>query len=96
MKYQNSLAAYDYLKTTTKQKYIPVGCVPSGGVSAPGGCLPAKAVSARGGVSAQVGMCLRRGVSVCAGGLSACQIPPMNRMTDMCKNITLPQLHCGR
>ena len=22
--------------------------------------------------------------------------PPVNRITDMCKNITLPQLHCGQ
>ena len=22
--------------------------------------------------------------------------PPVNRMTDVCKNITLPQLRCGR
>ena len=24
------------------------------------------------------------------------QLPPINRITDACKNITLPQLRCGR
>ena len=54
--------------------------------------------------------CLPRGVSaqggVCPGGMSeqggVCPgdvwqtPPPMNRMTNRCKNITLPQLRCGR
>ena len=35
---------------------------------------------------------LRRGVS--AGGYG--RPPPVNRMTDRCKNITLPQLRCRR
>ena len=47
------------------------------------------------GGSAQEG-CLsaRRGVCLLGG---VCQThPPVNRMTDRCKNITLPQLRCGR
>ena len=54
-------------------------------------------------VSAQGDVCLG---SVCLGGVSAwggclprgvsARYPPVNRMTDGCKNITLPQLRCGR
>ena len=39
------------------------------------------------------------GGGVCPGGClpSACwDTPPVDRMTDACKNITLPQLRCGR
>ena len=46
----------------------------------PGGCLPR-------------GVCPEEGVST-QGGVSA-QPPPPPR-TDRCKNITLPQLRCGR
>ena len=52
----------------------------SGGFS-PGG-LP-------GGVSAQGG-CLS------GGGVCVADSPPVNRITDRCKNITLPQLRCER
>ena len=41
------------------------------------------------GVSAQGGGCLPGG-----GGMA--DTPSVNRITDRCKNITLPQLHCGR
>ena len=51
------------------------------GVSAPGGCLLPKGVSAPGGVSAAVG------VVVSEHALR--QTPPVNRMTNRCKNITL-------
>ena len=55
------------------------------GVSAcQGECLPAG-----GG-----GICLPRGVVCLPGG--ACLQDPLDRMTDACKNITLPQLRCGR
>ena len=37
------------------------------------------------------GMCLPGG-DVCR----VCVYPPVNRMTDACENITLPQLRCGR
>ena len=30
------------------------------------------------------------------GGWCVADPPPMDRMTDTCKNITLPQLRCGR
>ena len=50
------------------------------------------------GVSARGGVCLggvsTQGDGVCQAGV--CQTPPMNRITDRCKNITLPQLCCGR
>ena len=49
------------------------------------------------------GVCLEEG-GVCAGGgdVSARGVwggvdtPPVNRMTERCKNITLSQLRCGR
>ena len=76
MKYQNSLAAYDYLKTTTKQKYIPVGCVPSAAVTIRGGgglpqgavCLPRQCLP--GGC-----VCPGGDVSVCAGGCLPARSP---------------------
>ena len=66
------------------------GGVCLGGVC-PGGVCPG--VSAHWGVSAQ-------GAGVSAWGVSApmhagIHTPTVNRMTDACKNITLPQLRCG-
>ena len=64
------------------------------GVSAQGGCLP-------GGVClwSQRGCLPRalpgRGVSA-SGPRGVWHTPPVKRMTDRCKNITLPQLRCGR
>ena len=63
-----------------------------------------KGVSAGGRVSTQGGVCL---AGVCRGAVSAEEgvsqhavgqttPPPLKRMTNMCKNITLPQLCCGR
>ena len=63
-----------------KQDCIPVGCVPSAAVAVSCGGLP--------------GRCLPRGVSAQEGCLpwgGVCQTP-LNRITDRCKNITLPQL----
>ena len=80
----------------------PGGCLPgAGGGVCPGGFLP-RGVSAwvvsqesvcPGGVSAwgvshSGGVCLRGVVSEHA----LRQTPPVNRMTDRCKNITFPQL----
>ena len=54
------------------------------GVSGQGGCLPG-------------GGCLPRGGGVCLlGCLPHTPLLPVNRMTDVCENITLPQLRCGR
>ena len=90
----------------SQQESIPIGCVPSAAVAVmreggwgascfrgvyaqgvssqgkclcPGGCLPG------------AGVCLPGGVL--PGGVF--QTPPMNRITDRCKNATLPQLRCG-
>ena len=72
------------------------GCTWSqGGMSAPGGCTWSRGgVCSWGGVSAPRGVYLVPGVSapgglhlVLRGGL----LPPVNRMTNRCKNITLPQ-----
>ena len=67
-----------------EQECIPVGCVPSaaGGVCLGGVCPGAECLP--GGVSAQGGM-------VCIPSCTEADIPPVNRMTDRCKNITLPQ-----
>ena len=45
-----------------------------------------------GWVSARGGVCYRGGLL--QGGSEV--TPPVNRITDACKNITLPQLRCGR
>ena len=83
-----------------------LGGVSALGVSAPGECL-LQGISAPGGVCS--GWSAPRGVSapgllpgaVCSGGRGYPSMhwgrhPPDNRMTDTCKNITLPQLRCGR
>ena len=80
---------------TYKQECIPVGCVGREEV----------VVSAQGmGVSAQegVGVSAQEGVGVsaqeggvCPGGCLA-DTSSVNRMTDVCENITLQQLRCGR
>ena len=40
--------------------------------------------------------CILSSVVAVPGGVSACQTPHVNRMTDTCKNITLLQLRCGQ
>ena len=59
-----------------QQECIPVGCVPSAAVASPG----------EGGICP--GGCLPRSC-VCPGGVHH---PPVNRISDRCKNITFPQL----
>ena len=88
----------------SQQECIPVGCVPYvrcsgrllGGVcpggSAQGGCLPGGVCP--GGVSLG-GLC-PGGVSAAQGGVCLGGCLPVNRITDRCKNITSPQLRCGR
>ena len=66
-----------------KQECMSVGCLASTAVAVPGGCLPA-----RGSVCLHGGICLPRGVVCLPGG--ACLQDPLDRMTDACKNITLP------
>ena len=58
-----------------------VGCVPGGCL--PRGCLPEGRLPGGGG-SAQ-------GVCVSQHAMGQIPLPPMNRMTDRCKIITLPQ-----
>ena len=90
---------------TRLQECIPVGCVPAdrrpyagvcfrGGVSMlgegfsmPGGS-PWWGVSGPGGFSMPGGWVLSGGSSPCPGGFYLPD-PPVNRMTDRCKNITL-------
>ena len=85
-----------------KQECIPVGCVlsaavtvrgvPAWGVPAWGRCTCLGGVPNGGGVPAWRGVPAQGGVSKHALRLT----PPVDRMTDACKNITLPQLHCGQ
>ena len=62
---------------TVSQHALPGG--PARGV-------PAQGVPAQGGVPAREGRVYLR-----VGGVPAQVLPPVNRMTDRCKNITLPQ-----
>ena len=87
-----------------------IGCVFQHALGRQGVCIPAcigqevsaQGVSARGvsaweAVSAQEGGGVSvHGVSVQGGYLSrgVWQTPPVNRITDACENITLPQLRC--
>ena len=81
-----------------KQECIPVGCVPAARRPYAGVCFRLRGsgqrggggVSAPGGVSGLGG--LLPGSGVWLGGVSQHalrQTPPVNRMTDRCKNITL-------
>ena len=82
--------------TENRTPVISTGCVPPASVSVlglGGGCLPRGCLP--GGVSAWVCLfgglcprgCLPRGKCLPNG----CTPHPVNRMTDRCKNITLPQ-----
>ena len=86
-----------------KQECIPVGCVPAARRLYSGLCFPG-GVSAwsRGCLPGPGGVCLVQGISPCLGGSawsggvlpawggSPCpETPPVNRITDTCKNITL-------
>ena len=64
-----------------KQECIPVGCVPSAAVAVSGVCVPRGCLPVGGG--------LPGGVSDIGGGV---HLPPVDRMTDTCENITFPQL----
>ena len=78
------------------------GCLHPGGVcpggSGPGGSAPGGLVP--GGWGLVLGACLLPGGSAPrGGGISACteaDPPPVDRITDACKNIALAQLRCGR
>ena len=74
------------------------GCLPRG-LSARGGVCPGGGGVCPGGICPGRG-CLSRGVSpvgVCPGGVYPSmhwgRHPPVDRMTDRCKNITFPQVH---
>ena len=79
---------------TTSQHALCKRVSAKGGIY-PGGCLP-RGCLPRGylprGVSAQGGVCPGGG---CLPGGCLPRLPPVNRITDTCKNITLSQLHCG-
>ena len=95
---------FEKLRHSSKQECIPVGCVPSAtvaicrGVPALGGCLfwggcLLQGVPALGGACSRG--CLVQGVSAPRGWWYPSMHsgrPPVNRMTDRCKNITFATL----
>ena len=62
---------------------VPGGCTCPGGVPGPGGC------TCLGGIPGLGGVYLPAGVYLPGGHLP--RYPPVKRMADRCKNITLPQ-----
>ena len=62
------------------------GCLPRGCL--PGGCLPSRVC-----LGVCLGVCLPRGCTPPAHRMLGYKQPPVNRITDRCKNITFPQLH---
>ena len=80
---------------------LPRGGVLSASWGVARGDLPGKCLSLECllGVSVQGGVCpggvCPQGGGVCLGRVSA-RHTPVNRMTYRCKDITLPQLRCGR
>ena len=60
------------------------------------GCLLLGGVCSHGVSAPRGGVFRSRRVGVSAEGEGCLSLPPVNRMTDRCKNITLPQLRCGR
>ena len=67
------------------------GCL-LGGVCSWGGCLLQGGVCSQGGTCCQGGVCSRGVYPRMYWG----RHPPVNRITDTCKNITLAQFCCGR
>ena len=65
------------------------GVYPWGCLSRGWGCLPRGVSATGGGVCPGGGVCL--GGSLPRGGVY--QTPPVDRITDACENITLPQLY---
>ena len=64
------------------------GClVPGAVVSGPGGWVSTQGVPGPGGVSGPGGWC---------PSMHSGRPPPVNRMTDRCKNITFANFVCGR
>ena len=75
-----------------KQDCIPVGCVP------PACCQYLPAYTVLGGLllgGAWSQGCLLLVTEGCIPAYNGPDLPPVNRITDTCKNITLPQLRCG-
>ena len=83
------------------------GCLLLGGGGVcPGGCLLSGDLLLGGlllgylfwGVSTLGGCLLRGGYLLLGGGIPSCTEadPPVDRITDACKNITLAQLRCSR
>ena len=66
--------------------YLVRGSVPGlGGIPGPAGCVPGPG-----------GCTWSRGGTWSWGSVPGQVLPPVNRSTHTCKNITLPQLRCGQ
>ena len=94
----------EWQQLLSKLECIPVGCVPSarsgsrpggdawsrGGVCSQGGAWSWGGPGPKGGGLVPGGLCSQGGCLVPGGGIPACTEadPPVNRMTDRCKNIT--------
>ena len=74
-------------KTTKKQECIPVGCVPPTAVAVPGGSPPGTPLGAGTPPPEQAPQ---------PHPPEHAASPPVDRITDACENIALPQLRCGR
>ena len=81
---------------------VPGGCTWSGGCTLSGGCtwsqggVPGPGGTWSGGCTwSRGGVPGPRGVYLVWGGCTWSRTPPVNRMTDACKNITLRQLRWG-
>ena len=74
--------------TCLRGVYLPGGCTCLG-VYLPGWCTCLRGCTCPGGVPAP-GVVYLLGVRVCIPACTEADTPPVNRMTDRCKNITLP------
>ena len=105
-------ALWPYLRACSVPGDVPGlgggGCTWSGGEGVPGlgrctwsgGCVPGLGVylvPGGGGVYLVLGGVPGPGGCTWSGGMYLVRYsPPVNRITHTCKNITLPQLRCGR
>ena len=67
-----------------------------GGAVCSGGCVCSQGGVCSGGVCSRGGVLGEGGVLVSQLALRQTPPPPVDRITDACKNITLTQFRCGR
>ena len=79
---------------SSKQECIPVGCVPPAAVAVPRGSLPGTPHPKEQSPPEQAPPGTRHPPKQTPP--EQAPPPPVDRITDACENITLPQLRCGR